>query len=196
MRTWTPMREDEPTALYRIWGHHDLLLYVGIGRRPGDRISAHRRQRAWWRWVDDYEWQWYPTRSKALAAESKAIRTEHPVFNIDQNKTLDPMWEHIASYHDPISPRDFGKFVTMVRLEPRLREMFQRATLWCPSGRCPEDSWPYIKRALREIVGYLADDQSVESLRTAEAYQTAAEVLYRALPKCRDTCVCRGMVVA
>jgi len=38
----------ERTALYRIWGSADLLLYIGISKDFGARWKQHAKQQPWW----------------------------------------------------------------------------------------------------------------------------------------------------
>lgn len=189
---WTPMRLNEPTGLYRIYGSGDVLLYVGIGRFPQDRISAHRRLKPWSRLIRRTEVEWLPTRPKALIAEADAIISEFPLFNIDMNRGRGDWWLSVLARGAQL--HDLPPFSRMVDAEPRLEDLVRRIwRLSPPPGCCPEDAWPAIKSELRNYVGYLADEQAVEHLRDASAYQIAAEVLQRMLPNCRPTCVCMGV---
>lgn len=70
------------TALYRIWGEADLLLYIGISDRFGARWREHAKKQPWWpemrRLSVD---QWFGKRADAKAAEEAAIRLEGPKYN-------------------------------------------------------------------------------------------------------------------
>lgn len=70
------------TALYRLYGDGDQLLYVGITERLGERWAAHMRRKPWWSNVRRQTVHWYPTRSKAANAEVAAIVDEKPLYNV------------------------------------------------------------------------------------------------------------------
>ncbi|MEU2834582.1 helix-turn-helix domain-containing protein [Streptomyces lavendulae] len=75
------MRDDR-TALYRLYGDSDRLLYVGIAFVPRQRWKTHARQKPWWDKVMLREIEWFPSRGEAEAAETRAIETEHPQYNV------------------------------------------------------------------------------------------------------------------
>jgi predicted GIY-YIG superfamily endonuclease len=60
------------------------LLYVGITRNPAGRFSQHMTDKAWWRLVSDIHIERFTTREEALLAESVAIESEDPVFNLSR----------------------------------------------------------------------------------------------------------------
>lgn len=72
----------EETALYRIYGDADLLLYIGISKDFGRRWKQHAKKQPWWnerrRMTVD---RWFDFRSEAEAAEQAAIQAEHPKYN-------------------------------------------------------------------------------------------------------------------
>jgi predicted GIY-YIG superfamily endonuclease len=69
---------EDPTALYRLYGEDGQLLYVGITRAPGPRMTQHASVQPWWGEVARKTMVWYPTRAHACQAEASAIRKEHP----------------------------------------------------------------------------------------------------------------------
>lgn len=73
--------EDDPSALYRIYGENDELLYVGVTFSPAVRMAQHAVEQPWWPEVVRKTMAWYPTRAEAAAAETAAIRTECPKYN-------------------------------------------------------------------------------------------------------------------
>lgn len=73
------------TTLYRLYTEDRCLLYVGIATVPLERLASHQRERPWWPMVRRIDLTVYPTRREAFDAESEAIRTERPLFNIAQN---------------------------------------------------------------------------------------------------------------
>lgn len=72
----------EPTALYRLFGDGDVLLYIGISKTFGRRWHQHSRSQPWWPQVRRQSIDWYPGRDEALAAEADAIRAEYPRHNV------------------------------------------------------------------------------------------------------------------
>jgi hypothetical protein len=72
----------EETALYRVFGVADFLLYIGISNDFGRRWKEHAKEQPWWdqkrRLTVD---EWFPFRSEAEAAEKAAIKAEHPKYN-------------------------------------------------------------------------------------------------------------------
>ena len=39
---------SDETALYRIWGNADLLLYIGVSNSFGRRWAEHAKTQPWW----------------------------------------------------------------------------------------------------------------------------------------------------
>lgn len=72
----------KPHALYRLFDGSGDLLYVGISLSALERMSAHRSRQPWWADVASIELENYPTRQEVLTAERRAIRTEHPRYNV------------------------------------------------------------------------------------------------------------------
>lgn len=72
----------ERTALYRIWGEADLLLYIGVSKNFGQRWKQHAKEQPWWdemkRLTAD---EWFEYRSEAEEAEEAAIKAERPQYN-------------------------------------------------------------------------------------------------------------------
>ena len=73
------------TAVYRCFSEHSDLLYVGIGREPFRRFEAHM-DKLWFRLVSRIEVEWFSQRHLAKQAETVAIHTESPAFNICENR--------------------------------------------------------------------------------------------------------------
>ncbi len=66
--------------LYRHWDVNKNLLYVGVSKDALRRLSGHGA-RIWYLEIATITIEWFPTRKKALEAESKAIKSEKPRFN-------------------------------------------------------------------------------------------------------------------
>ncbi|MDX3230582.1 GntR family transcriptional regulator [Streptomyces sp. ME19-01-6] len=77
----------ERTALYRLYGTDDRLLYIGITSQPGPRFTQHAADKPWWPQVVRREIKWFDTRPLAAEAEVSAIIDESPVHN--GNNALD-----------------------------------------------------------------------------------------------------------
>lgn len=76
---------DARTALYRLYGASDRLLYVGITDNPNRRWTQHATDKPWWPEVTRKALAWLDTREDAAAAETAAIRGEKPVHNHTHN---------------------------------------------------------------------------------------------------------------
>jgi hypothetical protein len=77
--------DDAQTALYRLFGDDDALLYIGIARYFGRRWHQHALAQPWWPEVKRQTVDWHPSREEALRAEAAAIRTEFPRHNVVHN---------------------------------------------------------------------------------------------------------------
>lgn len=75
---------DDPTALYRLYGADDALLYVGVTRNISLRLSQHKADKKWWPQVTRRTMTWYGSRAEARAAESKAVFAEKPMHNREE----------------------------------------------------------------------------------------------------------------
>lgn len=71
-------------VLYRFWSDADELLYVGITARPWERWKQHRGEKPWWDEVAAVTLESFETRAEVKAAETQAIKTEGPRYNIAQ----------------------------------------------------------------------------------------------------------------
>ena len=73
-------------GVYRYYRVDHVLLYVGKSVNPRRRHREHQADlhNRWWREVDHLApIAWYPTIPDALAAETNAMHTEHPLYNDD-----------------------------------------------------------------------------------------------------------------
>lgn len=69
--------------VYRVFDAADRLLYVGCSVAVDARLNQHAQSADWWLYQDRIERETFATRNEALAAESEAIATEHPRWNIN-----------------------------------------------------------------------------------------------------------------
>ena len=73
------------TALYRIWGKDDQLLYVGISKSALGRLGQHLTEKTWSADIANVTIETFPTRELAAAAEVAAIKAEKPLHNVVHN---------------------------------------------------------------------------------------------------------------
>lgn len=71
-----------PNFVYRLYGESNNLLYVGLTRNVGMRMSQHSMLKEWWPEVTRMEVDQFPSRREAAKAEVMQIRTLFPVHNI------------------------------------------------------------------------------------------------------------------
>jgi predicted GIY-YIG superfamily endonuclease len=69
------------TALYRLFGTGNVLLYVGITDHLRNRMRQHAAEQDWWPDVTHRTVAWYDDRDAADLAETLAIAVEQPVHN-------------------------------------------------------------------------------------------------------------------
>jgi len=73
--------EKRPCHLYRHYDKDDCLLYVGINFSAIERFSQHRGA-TWFKEITTLEIEEFPDRESAEFAETVAIKSEKPKFNI------------------------------------------------------------------------------------------------------------------
>lgn len=77
-------------ALYRFYNDGGQLLYTGITNNPERRFGEHAKEKHWWGDVRGISVDWYDDRGGVLAAESRAIRIEKPLHNV-QGREIRPV---------------------------------------------------------------------------------------------------------
>jgi len=73
---------SERTAVYRIRGEGETLLYIGVTNSVQFRWNGHQAVQPWWDELRSLTVKWYPSRDAALAAEKAAILAEQPKYNV------------------------------------------------------------------------------------------------------------------
>lgn len=91
------MGMPERTALYRVYGTPDVLLYIGISKDFGTRWKQHAKTQPWWGVHERMTVEWHGSRESAEAAERAAIRAERPKHNIMHN------WREVGRKGPPIA---------------------------------------------------------------------------------------------
>lgn len=67
--------------VYRLFDADGRLLYIGATYHVPARLKAHRYNTPWFSEVASVEYQTFPNRRAAFAAEAKAIHAEDPLYN-------------------------------------------------------------------------------------------------------------------
>jgi len=98
---------SDGTALYRIWGEADLLLYIGISKDFGARWKQHAKRQPWWDEMRRLSVDaWYLSREEAEATEEAAIRAERPKYNKIHTAPLSRKRPRLQAESDPESTWD------------------------------------------------------------------------------------------
>jgi predicted GIY-YIG superfamily endonuclease len=92
-----------PTALYRVYGDGDLLLYIGISNNFGHRWQQHASVQPWWGEKRRLTVEWLASRPEAEEAEPAAIKAEKPKYNITYAEPRPPRAKRKA-VADPAPP--------------------------------------------------------------------------------------------
>ena len=125
-------------VLYRFYDTSGDLLYVGITADPVSRWRSHRGEKPWWHEVTNITLEVHPDRDTVLAAETIAIATEKPRYNIVHNRGRVRM----PVESSPItSPYDLGHAAETMpddchdRCVPEGRQAVYFPYKWRPDGR-------------------------------------------------------------
>ncbi|MFE3489118.1 GntR family transcriptional regulator [Streptomyces griseus] len=108
----------ERTALYRLYGTDDRLLYIGITDNPKARWERHAAFKWWWAQVTRKQVDWLNASwREALDIEKAAIREERPAYNGTHNHGVAPFdaaaWPRIEA-----QPRQkFSALADLIRAE-------------------------------------------------------------------------------
>jgi predicted GIY-YIG superfamily endonuclease len=97
-----------PTNLYRHFAGDGCLLYVGISLSAINRLAQHREHSEWFQQIRKVTINTFPNREAARIAESYAIKTENPIFNLQkrQKRKTRPsrsMFVRYVAFH-PLNP--------------------------------------------------------------------------------------------
>ncbi len=73
-------------TLYRFWNAAGDLLYVGLSGDPQARWRGHRANKPWWREIAQITLEHFDTLEDLKAAETAAIQTECPAYNVHHRR--------------------------------------------------------------------------------------------------------------
>ena len=73
---------DDGCTLYRHFNADGALLYVGISVNALSRLGEHRQSSEWYKQIVKVTLEHFPSRKEAEEAETKAIKSEKPKFNV------------------------------------------------------------------------------------------------------------------
>jgi excinuclease UvrABC nuclease subunit len=77
---------EDSTDLYRHWDKDHVLLYVGISLSAMHRLRQHKETSKWFSEIVSVTIERFETRTEAMAAERKAIKSENPKYNIQHRR--------------------------------------------------------------------------------------------------------------
>jgi hypothetical protein len=92
-------------VLYRFYDDQDRLLYVGITGSWHQRFHQHEKEAGWFILAVRCTFERHETRESVAEAETKAILTEFPIYNKDQN----PNYENSIAHFQRIKFAVFGQ---------------------------------------------------------------------------------------
>lgn len=84
--------------LYRAYGPHDQLLYVGISGNWSERLHSHERTSEWMELTEVVKIERYATREDVEKAERQAIIIEAPIFNKMHNLSFESAKDHFQKF--------------------------------------------------------------------------------------------------
>jgi predicted GIY-YIG superfamily endonuclease len=83
--------------LYRAYGPHNQLLYVGISGNWSERLHSHEKTSEWMELTDFVKLERFSTREDVEKAERQAIVTEAPLFNKMHNLSFESSKDHFQN---------------------------------------------------------------------------------------------------
>ena len=150
------------TALYRIFGDANLLLYIGISKNFGTRWKQHTKVQPWWDEHRRMTVEWRDSRPEAEDAETAAIEAEYPKYNIIHNAT--------ATQADAGGMDNLDEVVRWILATPHLppteiRIALARATYGAPPG---------------DVAGFVKYATELAGVSCSQAYEAASRRSTRA----------------
>lgn len=102
-RRKTAARRDLPHAVYRMYSTDGTLLYIGCTYNVPVRLRGHI---AWLPQVASITLEWHANADEGLAAETRAIKAENPLYNVKDTPKARPA-EYVRQQH--FGSADTGK---------------------------------------------------------------------------------------
>lgn len=182
------LHDYDPTAVYRLYGDFDVLLYVGISKYPDERLNQHFDTQPWAFLIRSRSIEWRDTRREALDLERAAIEADAPLFNKalalhDYQRwhgALVWMWNSGWG----LTPWRLPALARVVAVEPQFWEFMVRLFSLAEYGPgvCGDCLWEQTyKTKVRAMFGYDAEN---EAARDSRIYELAVAVIGAALPDC------------
>ena len=93
---------DRSYGIYRLFAEDMTLLYVGMSGRWASRMHEHQATQPWWSEVRATIFEPHVNEPSARAAETQAIKTEHPKYNKTHNiASIEPRYSWDALHQTP-----------------------------------------------------------------------------------------------
>lgn len=165
LRPGNPAAEGGLQFVYRLYGQHDQLLYIGVSGNLKKRMQQHRRDKKWWSEVTRTVSQCFDSREEAELAEAEAIASERPLHNRQT-----PTDEQRLALAGKVTNRSGGSVKAAALLAEKDQTIDQlRALVDALAARVMDsDVFPdFVKKELSYYVGETLDEE------------TAAEVVAR-----------------
>lgn len=80
--------KNSQTDLYRHYDAQNNLIYIGVSLSALNRLGQHQQNSHWFSQIKKVEIETFSSRSEALIAEERAIKTENPLYNKTHNKNV------------------------------------------------------------------------------------------------------------
>lgn len=101
------MSKQTSRCVYRITDKDGSLLYVGCSYAPLMRVQEHCQRKSWGPAIHNITVEWFDTPEEAIAAETLAIQTEAPIWNVhrkpDGRKRARGIYDREYKRDDPSS---------------------------------------------------------------------------------------------
>lgn len=109
------MVNDRPQTLYRMRDKLGELLYIGRTATISARLQAHRDTQLWWRDVATIELEHFDSPEELAAAETTAIRSENPRFNVADRADPKPSLRKTPQRTIVVEPAIWDEMGTLAR---------------------------------------------------------------------------------
>lgn len=125
----SPFIENREHFVYRLFDADDQLLYVGLTYDLKKRLQQHRRKAKWWHSAAHGTAVLYPGLFAARRAETIALQTEGPAFNVLKRSDQDVRVTDQVTVTDPVTtPRMYRALAEMVIDQASLRAVTDSAS--------------------------------------------------------------------